>query len=82
MLSPTQMPFSSTGRCQVERALHHLYQSQEGPQAKHSMHQGQGSQLPAGNLQDTELLQPSKVALVDPCDVVAIELPAERRGKD
>lgn len=47
-----------------------------------SARQGQGSQPLAENSQDTELLQSSKVILVDPCDVVAIEFPAEKRGRD
>jgi len=39
------------------------------------------SMLPAGNSQDTELLQSREVILVDTCDVVAIELPGKRRDR-
>lgn len=49
---------------------------------KHNIHQGGGSWPLKRNSQDTELLQPSKVILVDSCYVVAIELPAERRGRN
>lgn len=31
--------------------------------------------------QHSELLQPSEVILMDPCDVVAIELPGRERGE-
>lgn len=65
-----------------QRAQHHLYKPQEGPQAEHGACQGQTSQPLAGNSQDAELLQPGEVILVDPCDVVAVELPVERRGRD
>lgn len=65
-----------------QRAQHHLYKPQEGPRAEHGACQGQTSRPLAGNSQDAELLQPGEVILVDPRDVVAVELPVERRGRD
>lgn len=65
-----------------QRAQYHLYHSQERPQAEHGPCQGHSRHPLARNSQDAELLQTGKVVLVDPCDVVAIELPVERRGRD